>query len=117
MHRAAVQMEKSLLKNRVIAAVTFGDGGQLATKEKPSYNSPVGPIPVWPDELDGRIKFNCVPGDLVSHRRIRHERGSRNLMVIRCARPAVSISLHTLHMALATTVKRAQNLCKNNGRR
>lgn len=64
MHRAAVKMDKSLLRDRVIGTVTFGDGGQQATKEKPIYNSPVGPIPVWPPELDGKIKFNCVKGDL-----------------------------------------------------
>jgi cutinase len=64
MHRAAVKMDKSLLKERVIATVTFGDGGQQATKARPVYNSPVGPIPVWPSELDGRIKFNCAKGDL-----------------------------------------------------
>ena len=64
MHRAAVKMDKSLLRDRVIATVTFGDGGQQATKARPMYNSPVGPIPVWPAELDGRIKFNCAKGDL-----------------------------------------------------
>jgi cutinase len=67
MHMAAVKMDKNLLKNRIVAAVTFGDGGQLATKQNPVYNSPVGPLPVWPEELDGRIKFNCVPGDPVSY--------------------------------------------------
>jgi cutinase len=66
MHRAAVKMDKNFLKDRIVAAITMGDGGQLATKEKPLYSSPVGPIPVWPAELDGRIKFNCVPGDPVS---------------------------------------------------
>jgi cutinase len=64
MHRAAVKMDKALLRDRVIATVTFGDGGQQATKSKPMYNSPVGPIPVWPAELDGKIKFNCAKGDL-----------------------------------------------------
>jgi cutinase len=67
MHRAAVKMDKTFLKDRIVAAITMGDGGQLATKERPSYNSPVGPIPVWPAELDGRIKFNCVPGDPVGY--------------------------------------------------
>jgi len=94
MHRAAVKMEKSIL-NRIIATVTvslddlislpsksdelgalvsrrltdvhqFGDGGQQATKDKPIYQSPVGPIPVWPEALDGKIRFNCAKGDLVS---------------------------------------------------
>jgi hypothetical protein len=56
-------MQETLLR-RIIATTTFGDGGQQATKEKPIYNSPVGPIPVWPPELDGKIRFNCVKGDL-----------------------------------------------------
>lgn len=59
MHRAAVKFDKSVLKDRVIATVTFGDGGQQASKAKPIYESPVGPIPVWPDELDGKIMFNA----------------------------------------------------------
>ena len=63
MHRAAVKMDKAVL-NRIIATVTFGDGGQQATKANPIYKSPVGPIPVWPEELDNRIKFNCAKGDL-----------------------------------------------------
>jgi hypothetical protein len=58
MHRAAVKLDKSILKDRIIATATFGDGGQQATKAKPVYDSPVGPIPVWPDELEGKIKFN-----------------------------------------------------------
>ncbi|KAF2403665.1 alpha/beta-hydrolase [Trichodelitschia bisporula] len=62
-HRAAVKMSKDVL-SRIIATATFGDGGQQATKAKPVYDSPVGPIPRWPDELDGRIKFNCNKGDL-----------------------------------------------------
>jgi cutinase len=66
MHRAADKLDKTLLKTRVVAAVTFGDHGQQATKEKPIYNSPFGPIPVWPAEIDGRIKFNCAAGDPVS---------------------------------------------------
>jgi cutinase len=66
MHRSADKMDKTLLKTRVVAAVTFGDHGQQATKEKPIYNSPFGPIPVWPAEIDGRIKFNCAAGDPVS---------------------------------------------------
>ncbi|KAF2434965.1 alpha/beta-hydrolase [Tothia fuscella] len=64
MHRAAPKIEKAILKDRVIATATFGDGGQQATKEKPVYNSPVGPIPVWPEELDGKIIFNCNGKDL-----------------------------------------------------
>jgi cutinase len=64
MHRAAVKMDPAILKDRIIATATFGDGGQQATKAKPIYDSPVGPIPVWPDELDGKIKFNCAKGDL-----------------------------------------------------
>lgn len=61
MHRAAIKLDKTILKDRIIATATFGDGGQQATKEKPIYESPVGPIPVWPEELDGRIKFNVGP--------------------------------------------------------
>jgi cutinase len=64
MHRAAVKLSKDILANRIIATATFGDGGQQATKAKPLYDSPVGPIPVWPEELDGKIKFNCAKGDL-----------------------------------------------------
>jgi cutinase len=64
MHRAAVKLAKDILKDRIIATATFGDGGQQATKQKPVYDSPVGPIPVWPEELDGKIKFNCAKGDL-----------------------------------------------------
>jgi Cutinase len=67
MHRAAVKLDKSILKNRIIATATFGDGGQQATKAKPIYDSPVGPIPVWPDELEGKIKFNVsIPTLIVS---------------------------------------------------
>jgi cutinase len=62
MHRAAVKFEKSLF-DKIIATVTYGDGGQQATKEKPIYKSPVGDIPIWPAELDGKIKFNCAPND------------------------------------------------------
>lgn len=58
MHRAAVKLDKGILKDRIIATATFGDGGQQASKAKPIYESPVGPIPVWPDELDGKIMFN-----------------------------------------------------------
>jgi hypothetical protein len=111
MHRAAVKMDKGLLKNRVVAAVTFGDGGQLATKEKPLYNSPVGPIPVWPSELDGRIKFNCVPGDPVSRYTFEQKR-SRSLMDFRYAQ-AVAISLRIWHIVLGTTVTTAQRSSKN----
>jgi cutinase len=64
MHRAAVKLDPTILKDRIIATATFGDGGQQATKAKPVYDSPVGPIPVWPDELEGKIKFNCAKGDL-----------------------------------------------------
>ena len=116
MHRAAVKMDKSLLQNRIVAAVTFGDGGQLATKEKPLYSSPVGPIPVWPLELDGRIKFNCYPGDPVRRFhlvRLKH----RRLIDVRYANPAVSISSRTYRTILATTAKRARNLCYSSGRR
>lgn len=58
MHRAAVKLDKAILKDRIIATATFGDGGQQATKANPVYESSVGPIPVWPDELEGKIKFN-----------------------------------------------------------
>jgi hypothetical protein len=44
MYSAAVKLYKSILKDRVIATATFGDGGQQATKAKPVYQSPVGPI-------------------------------------------------------------------------
>jgi cutinase len=64
MHRAAVKLSKDILQDRIIATATFGDGGQQATIDKPIYQSPVGPIPVWPTELDGKTKFNCAKGDL-----------------------------------------------------
>jgi hypothetical protein len=50
--------------DRIIAAVTFGDGGQQATLEK-DYASPVGIIPAWPKELEGKYLFNCNGKDLV----------------------------------------------------
>jgi len=114
MHRAAVKMDKSLLKDRVVAAVTFGDGGQLATKEKPIYNSPVGQIPVWPAELDGRVKFNCVPGDPVSC----YRKGARcrNLITTRYARLAKVVVLpRTYHTALANIATIAQSSYGNCG--
>jgi cutinase len=36
----------------------------ICVAEKPTYNSPVGPIPIWPAELNGKIHFACVPGDM-----------------------------------------------------
>lgn len=117
MHRAAVKMDKTLLKNRVVAVVTFGDGGQLATKEKPIYNSPVGQIPVWPAELDGKIKFNCVPGDPVSCRCCK-ERKYKSLMFTRYARLAkVVVSPRIYLMASANIVTTAQSLSRNCGRK
>ncbi|KAF2674924.1 alpha/beta-hydrolase [Microthyrium microscopicum] len=66
-HRAAKEMTDDKANypifDRIIATVTFGDGGQQATKDK-VYDSPVGPIPAWPAELDGRVKFNCNGKDL-----------------------------------------------------
>jgi hypothetical protein len=70
-HRAAREMVEDktnyLIFDRIIATVTFGDGGQQATLEK-DYASPVGIIPAWPKELDGKTMFNCNGKDLVSRR-------------------------------------------------
>lgn len=64
LHRAAVDFGPEI-HARIVAAVTFGDGGQQATAANPVYDSPVGPIPRWPDEMEGKYMFNCVKGDLV----------------------------------------------------
>ena len=61
-HMAADKLDKSILRNNIIATATFGDPGQLATKAKPGV-SPGGSVPAWPDELQGKIKFNCNNGD------------------------------------------------------
>ncbi|KAF1811183.1 alpha/beta-hydrolase [Eremomyces bilateralis CBS 781.70] len=63
LHRAAVDFTPEIFE-RVVAAVTFGDGGQQATAANPIYDSPVGPIPKWPEQMEGKYKFNCVQGDL-----------------------------------------------------
>jgi len=69
-HRATKEMSNdkatyAAVFERIIATVTFGDGGQQATLEK-DYASPVGLIPAWPKELEGKVRFNCNGGDLVS---------------------------------------------------
>ncbi|KAF1987590.1 carbohydrate esterase family 5 protein [Aulographum hederae CBS 113979] len=63
MHRAAVDFTPAIFDS-IVAAVTFGDGGQQTNKTNPVYKSPVGDIPRYPDQMDGKIRFNCVPGDL-----------------------------------------------------
>lgn len=66
MHRAAVKLSPEVL-NKIIATVTFGDGGQQAPgKPNNIYKSPVGEIPAWPKALNGRIRFNCNGNDIVT---------------------------------------------------
>jgi len=59
MHGAAAKINAALYP-RIVAIVMFGDPGNKG----PSAVSPLGgPVPVFPAELQSKLKENCAPGD------------------------------------------------------